>query len=376
MATARAALTATDISTLVNGASADERAAAAHKLCRRIDERLTAEEREAAAEVMRVLAADAAEVVRRALAVTLRRSPFLPRDVALMLAADVEAVATPVLNFSPAFTDEDLAEIVRSTGAAKQLAVAQRAELAPVVTSAIAECAGQEALSAACANDNAAFSEGGLTTALDRFGGAEAVTTALAYRKVLPLAITERLVDLVSDSVRQHLMDRHRLTPETALHIALGARERATLDLVEQAGRAHDMAAFVAHLHKSLRLTPSLILRALAHGNMPFFEHSMASLANARHDRAWMLIHDAGPLGLRALYERTGLPQRLFSAFRVGVDTFHQLQQEGGMFTVADLQERMLQRFLTQPTNVSREDVDYLLDRMDHADAPEEKRAA
>ena len=80
------------------------------------------------------MAADAAELVRRALAVTLKQSDVLPRDVALKLAKDVESVALPVLNHSPAFTDHDLAEIVRASSAAKQVAVARRPTLSARVT--------------------------------------------------------------------------------------------------------------------------------------------------------------------------------------------------------------------------------------------------
>ena len=63
---------------------------------------------------------------------------------------------------------------------------------------------------------------------------------------------------------------------------------------------------------------------------MALFEHGMAELAGTPHHRTWLMIHDAGPLGLRAIYERAGLPPRLFPAFRAGVDTCRQLQAEGG----------------------------------------------
>ncbi len=79
MATTRAALTTSDITSLMRGATPDERAVAAHKICRRIEDGvLTAEEREIAREILRVLAADAAELVRRSLSVTLRASAILP----------------------------------------------------------------------------------------------------------------------------------------------------------------------------------------------------------------------------------------------------------------------------------------------------------
>jgi uncharacterized protein (DUF2336 family) len=365
MASTRAALTQADIRTLVRGATDDERAAAAHKLCRRIDGGLSDDEREAAGEVLRMMADDAAELVRRALAVTLKTSPLLPRDVALKLAADVDSVATPLLHHSPIFTDEDLCEIVRALGATKQVAVAQRASLSEMVTSTIASDACEQAVQAACSNDNALFSELSLKKVVDRFADHAAVTATVAHRAVLPLSISERLVALVSDSVRQHLLDRHALTPETALEIALGTRERATVDLVDQAGRAADMQAFVSHLHRQQRLTPSLLLRALGHGHMAFFEWAIAELSGVPHHRTWLMIHDAGPLGLRAIYERADLPARVFSAFRVGVDTFHSLQLDGDLRDAASFQERMLQRFLTQPQAAAREDIDYLLERMD-----------
>ena len=365
MAITRSALSESDIRTLVRGATEDERAAAAHKLCRRMDAGIDDAEREAAGEVLRLMAADAGELVRRALAVTLKNSPILPRDVALKLARDIDSVALPVLNYSPVFTDEDLAEIVRAAPAAKQVAVARRASLSDSVASALVEHGCEEAVKAACANDNAHFSELTLQAAIERFADSEAVTAAIAYRKVLPLSITEKLVNLVAEQVRQHLVDHHDLSPETALNIALGARERATVDLVDQAQRATDMRAFAAHLNSQERLTPSLLLRALAHGAMTFFEWSLAELAGVPHHRTWLMVHDAGPLGLRAIYERAGLPARLYPAFRVAVDTYHGLQLEGGVRDIARFQERMLQRFLTQPNNAGREDVDYLIERMD-----------
>ena len=364
MATTRAALTDADIRTLVRGQTEDERAAAAHKICRRIDQGIDEDERAAAEDILRMMSQDAAELVRRALAVTLKNSPSLPRDVALKLAADVESVALPVLNFSPVFTDEDLAAIARATSSVKQVAIARRDALSEVVTSALVETGCEEAVKLAVANDNCSFSERSLRAAIDRFAKAEAITTAIAYRKVLPISISERLVHLVSDQVRQHLVDHHALSPETAVQIALGAQERASLDLVDQAGRTADLGAFCAHLHKQERLTPSLMLRALAHGHVSFFEWALAERAGVAHHRVWLLAHDAGPLGLRAIYERAQMPHRLFPAFRAGVDTFHALEAEGVM-SVEVLQERMLERFLTQSAGVARDDTEYLLEKMD-----------
>jgi uncharacterized protein (DUF2336 family) len=88
------------------------------------------------------------------------------------------------------------------------------------------------------------------------------------------------------------------------------------------------------------------------------------------------MIHDAGPLGLRAIYERAGLPARLFPAFRAAVDTFHTLEFDGGARDVERFQEQMLQRFLTQPQSAAREDVDYLIDKLDRVSLKARAEAA
>jgi uncharacterized protein (DUF2336 family) len=366
MATTRSALTDEDIRTLVKGVSAAERAAAAYKLCQTIDDtELSDEDREAAAEILRVMAADAAGMVRRALVVTLKSSPLVPRDVALKLARDVEEISLPMLNFSPVFLDEDLARIVRLGGPVRQLAIARRPMLSQTVTAAIAEFGAERAVEEACANDNADFAEGALQQVMARFEKHEKVLAAVAYRNVLPLSVSEKLVTLVSDQVREHLIAHHTVAAETALGIAVGAAERAIVDLVDEAGRAADVKDFVSHLAAEGRLSASLLLRGLAQGHMTFFEWGLAELAGVPHHRTWLMIHDAGPLGLRAIYERAGLPARLFPAFRAAVDTYHSLEFDGGARDLERFQEHMLQRFLTQPDAAAREDVDYLLDKMD-----------
>lgn len=366
MATTRAALTDEDIRTLVRGATPDERAAAAHKLCRTLETaQLNDEDRERAQEILRVMAQDAAELVRRALAVTLKSSPLIPRDVALRLARDVESVCLPILGASPVFTDRDLVEIVRLGDPLRQVVIAKRPRVSQTVSTAIVEYGAERAVEAVCANDNADFAEQALREVVERFENSERVLSALAYRNALPLAVTEKLVDLVSDQVRDHLLNHHGISAELALEIAMGARERATIDLVEEAGRTTDVRAFVTHLNKNERLTASLLLRALAHGHIAFLEWGLAELASVPHHRTWLMIHDAGPLGLKAIYDRAGLPSRLYAAFRAGVDTYHSMEFDGGARDQERFQERMLQRFLTQPALAGREDVDYLIDKMD-----------
>lgn len=367
----RARLTETDIRRLIKATDDDERAAAAHKLCRSMERaELSGEERDAARKILRMLANDAAELVRRAMAVTLKSSDLIPRDVARLMAADVDSVALPLISFSPAFTDEDLVEIVQAGSPLRQTAVAGRPSVARDVATALADVGCQEAVRTLAANDNADIAEASLGRCVDRFGASPEIVAAIAYRQALPLSVTERLIELASDAVREHLVTRHAVAPETAIRLAAFARERATVDLVDQASNHADLAAFTAGLNARRALTASLLLRALARGQMALFEYGLAELAGTPHARAWLMIHDAGPLGLKAIYDRAGLPPRLFQAFRAGVDTWRALQAEGADTAGEDFRQQMLQRFLTQRPNAPREDLAYLMERLDQAPVP------
>jgi hypothetical protein len=141
----RSKLTDIDIRRLVKATDEVDRATAAHKLCRTMETAtLTAEEREAAQDILRLMAGDAAEMVRRAMAVTLKSSTLLPRDVARRLAADVDSVALPLLEVSPVFTDEDLIEIVRAGSMVRQVAIAARPKVSRQLAEVIAFEAGDE----------------------------------------------------------------------------------------------------------------------------------------------------------------------------------------------------------------------------------------
>lgn len=364
--TQRASLSDLDIQRLVRSENADDRAVATHKICRAMERgELSEGERLAAQEIIRMLAQDAAELVRRALAVTLRTSDLLPHDVAMKLAQDVVTVSVPVLTHSPLFTDEDLADIIRSGGSVRQVAIAKRDTLSEIVTLSLADNGVEEAVVIACANDNARFSEDGMNRVMDRFSASEVLHSVLINRKTLPVSISERLVNIVSSALREQLISQHAISPEKAVEIVTATQERATVDMADQAGASFDPRGLAHHLMVSGRLTPSLILRALARGHIGFFEHALAELSGVPHERTWLMVHDAGTLGLRAIYDRAGLPGRMFQTFRVAVEVYHTLQGEAGHLDPVRLQERMIERFLTQSPYAPREDLIYLFERLD-----------
>lgn len=364
--TMRPQLTEADIVRLMKGETSEERAGVAHRLCRRIAiDALSDDERQYADEIIQILAQDAAELVRRTLSVTLRNSPKLPREVALKLAEDVESVALPILENSPVFSDEDLRELVLSVTAAKQSAIASRPKISSSLAETISEHAQEIAVETLAGNPGADLSDKAYETQLSRFPKNATLHERIVLRDHVPVHIAEKMVSLVSGSVFDMLINRHELPAQMAIDLAAGSRERATIDLVEQAGRANDLPRFVSQLHLNGRLTQSLIMRALCVGHMPFVEHALAELSGVPHGRVWLMIHDAGPLGLQAVFDRAGLHRKLLPAFRAGVKVYHELEMDGEANDKARFRMRMIERVLTQFQAIPKEDLDYLLEKLD-----------
>src|SRR5262249_5304439 len=108
-------LSQTDVKKLLADPSPDTRAATAHKVGRVFGyAKISEAERKLAHAVLSVMVRDAEARVRQALAESIKDNPNVPRILAMRLAKDVGAVATPILQFSPALTDEDLVDVIEA----------------------------------------------------------------------------------------------------------------------------------------------------------------------------------------------------------------------------------------------------------------------
>jgi uncharacterized protein (DUF2336 family) len=357
-------LSQSDVDRLLVDASPDIRAEVAEKLGRDIDSpALTDSERRTAQDIIRIMAKDVEVTVRAALAKSLRRATRLPRDVAVRMAQDVEAVALPILSQSLVLTDDDLIDLIGRGSAAKQAAIARRPDVSEPVSAALVSGGDETAVSVLMRNAGARISEQSLGHAIDRFPDSDVVKESMALRDTLPMTITERLVVMVSDWLREHLVAHHKLPPSLATDIVLQTRERATLDLSSGIGGPH-LSELVDQMYRNGRLTPTLVLRALCIGDMAFFEVAMATMADLPVDNARILIHDGGRKGFTAIYRKSGLSPDLFPAFRAATDVIDSTKFDGEPRDMERFRSRVITRMLTQFEDFNAEDLDYLVDRL------------
>jgi uncharacterized protein (DUF2336 family) len=148
----------------------------------------------------------------------------------------------------------------------------------------------------------------------------------------------------------------------------LEARENATLSLVSNGAPSQKVEDLVAELHRNGRLTESIVLRAACLGDMDFAQAAMAELASVPLINAQKLFDDSGALGLKALFDRTGLPKRSYPVLRKALDVMRDTEYDGlendrERFSLRVL-ERLLTAFETDDFGLSDDDVEYLMKRL------------
>ncbi len=362
-------LTRADVERLLRNPSPETRATTTSKIASQFEaEALSPAERRLAEEIFRLLVRDTATLVREALSAHLKSTPNLPHDVALALANDVDSVALPMLKFSEVLSDEDLVELVRSQGHAKQVAIAQRPSVSVKVSDALVETGNEEAVARLVGNEGAALTEEALRRVIERYEASEAVADSLVRRANLPATIAERVVSKLTERLHDYLVAKHELPPDVASTLVLQARERATVTLIDYGSSDAELDDLVEQLDRRERLTASLLLRALCVGDLNFFERAMARLSHLPLHNVRILIHDKGMLGLEPLYLRANLPKALLPAFRVAISLVVETDYDGGLNDRQRYVERITQRMLTNfedpATRMAEDDIEYLMARL------------
>jgi len=307
--------------------------------------RLTAAQRRMAAAIFHDLATEAAVQVRRTLAEHIMASPLLPRDLALRLARDVEAVALPVLEHAKVLEDADLLNLIAEGGTARQQAIARRETVSEKVSASLIDLGKKEVVVVLLPNAGASIPEAAYGKALDTFKDDPEVQALLVGRASLPCAVKERLIRLLSDDLKARLVERHDF-PEALLNILTRhGREKALVANLAQFTDPQVAAAAARRLQLNRELTPSLLLRALCAGQLELFGAALAILAGASVDAAQRNLARSGTPALAALYTRARLPAVLQHAFQAALEEVLRARRAAAPVCEARLVDGFLHRY-------------------------------
>ncbi|USG60765.1 DUF2336 domain-containing protein [Sneathiella marina] len=294
--------------------------------------------------IINYLLLDIDPAVRAALSEELKDCNFLNREAVKKLAQDIDVVSLPIIALSPLLTERDLLEIFETASEAKQIAIADRAELDLVVTDQIAERACFEAVEACLENQGAIIGRKGYQHILARFGNEESIQELLVRRPSLPKDTVKRLCEFISEDNKQELMEGDHLSDALSARMILNARERVLAKSLSRRMTDYEQKKASISLQKEGRLTATLMLRSLISGNQSFFLSALAEASGISKKRVNSLTSGRGYLGFKRLYERAEMPNYLYEAFRTVLEEQRNARHYHPRADMDNLQQRLIDR--------------------------------
>lgn len=359
----RFSLSQNDVARLIAEPSAESRVDVVTKIAGEyaaedFDER----EKLIAEQIFRLLVRDTEVKVRKSLAENLKQNDQIPRDIVLSLASDVAEVSLPMIQYSEILSDADLVNIIRKSGDVNRLiAISNRKTVSTMVSNELIETQDPKVVTALVQNEGANITERGYQNIVDNMAVDDNVVQALVQKGSVPIAVVERLISKVSDSIGAKLKQKYNLADAGARQETDRSRELATLKLTEGSVPDTEVEALVRQLYATNKLTPSIILTSLCRGNLRFFETAMAQLSDIPVANARLLIGDKGELGFKALYDKSELPDSMFRAAKLVLDVVMELTEQGVKPGGVHYANRIVERIFIRADGQEVENLSYII---------------
>jgi uncharacterized protein (DUF2336 family) len=339
-------LTTGDVAALAEDRSEAGRMAIARKLGAGLDRMADEGQTKLAGAVLSLLARDVARCVREVLAEAVAASPHLPRETALVLAADDITVARPILEGSPVLEDEDLIRIVRTNATQYALAVAARSTLSTAVTDSLVETGEREVVASVVGNAGAVFSPATLRRVAVSWAGDPALQERLVRRPALPFELVEQLVGAIAERLEWDLVRSRSMSREEARELVRATRDRAAIAIASRDRDERGLERAIRDRLAQGTLGPDDLLALLRDGDVASFEIALAVLADIEPQHCRLLIYHDDRRHLAALCLRAALPTPHYVGVRMALQLAQaavsgsQLEAPYGRDTIRFLQEQ------------------------------------
>ncbi len=318
----------TDLDNLLGGK--DE--AARSEIARRVGQRLSIDdlsdvERRAGEALARELARDAIERVRCELSKAVRHSKFLPRDIALKIAHDVDSVACPFLEVTDVFSESDWQQLILTTiSPGAFLTVAGRSLMTEGLALAVIDLGDSVVAETLIENPATPMTEPVCHTFMDRFSSEIWILDKLAHRDDLNVEIVVKLTEKVSAAAREKLLRSYKM-PDYTDPIVAEAASATILNLIREAPEAR-LPTLVESLKQENKLTPPLLLTAVRENLLAFFGAALSALAAVRLDQATSVILHSGTKAVLNLFQQARIPAEMYDDFWEALEVARSQREE------------------------------------------------
>lgn len=353
-----------DVVKLINDPSAESR----HIITDRISsyynkEIFNEEENKIAIDVLRLLSYDSEVSIRKLLSENLKNCDKIPHDIALVMANDIAEISMPILQFSNVLTDEDLIKITEQTEQiTKLIAIAKRYEISLPLSDALINKKNEIVINVLIQNDGAEISENSLGEIVKKFSESKEILDSLIARGKLPIPIVEHILSLVSEELKNQLINEYKLDKNIADKLISKSYEQEIVKKITMISEEdqEQLINLINTLYEDNKLNDALILRALCKGNIKFFEMALSRLTNINIKEIDNIICNEGADSFASLYKTAKLPKRNFEAVYAFVTIAIQ-EVHRGSITSKNFANRMMERIIENGYDHKIPSMDYLM---------------
>ena len=307
-----------------------------------------------AEEIFRLLTTYAEIGVRKSLAENLMTADFVPRDILLSLAKDIEDVSSPILEFSELLNEDDLIDIIHTTeNTDSQVAIARRETLSEAVSGALVDTSKGDVVETLLENSGAKISEASFEKVIEDFSDKEGVIEALVTRGSIPPSIVREVTNKVSNVIQKKLETKYKCSFTEIHSLFQESGEIAAfrfgnmkifgdelIELINILEQNDQLEKALDPLHGKLTFLLNEIepigefipISAIAMGNKTIFEICMSRITGVKYSNIKKLVSDLDS-GLKALYEKAKLPDSLFDAARFAIWVINKMDEEAAKFS-------------------------------------------
>jgi len=287
-------------------------------IARRVGERLSKDDlsevdRQAAEALAKLLVSDAVERVRAELSDSIKHAKYLPRDIAMRIAHDVNSVACPFLEITEVFSESDWQQLVLTISRTALVAVARRQSLSENLAASLAEIGDLAVAETLVENRAAPMTKRVCFTLMDRFESSVSLLDKMAQRNDLIVEIVVKLTSKVSDAAREKLLQTYNMPDHTEM-IAVEAEGSALIAIIRGTLPA-GMPALVRALRKENKLTDLLLLNAADENLIEFLVAGLADRATARLEQTRAALLHGGSRTVVDLLNQARVPKVLHDKF-------------------------------------------------------------
>jgi uncharacterized protein (DUF2336 family) len=259
---------------------------------------------------------DISVIVRQTLAFEVRRSQYLPKDLALKIVHDIEEVSGPFLASTPIFDDDEMAELVGELPEHAMLSISRRKDIGAQTSVSLSLYGTESVATTLLQNKGAHRDDRSYNIIVKRFSDQQHLMDLVAGCEELGIEVVIKIVDLVSKKFKKALLENYGVEYEQAKALLEDTNEEVLAKSMRGAD-IQQLEIYARDIRQSGLLNGPFILNMIRKGNPKFFAAAMAVLVDRPVDTIEAAIEAGGGAAVETLVLYAGLGREFVKMFQI-----------------------------------------------------------